>query len=71
MKPKLIAILTVSLLFLIVLAQNAQAITLRLFFWHISISQFVLILFAVVIGFAAGYVTSELMRLKRTTNFDK
>ena len=71
MKPKLIAILTFSLLFLIVLAQNAHAVTLRLFFWQISISQFVLILFAVVIGFAAGYITSALIRVKKTTNFGK
>jgi uncharacterized integral membrane protein len=65
MKPKFIAILTVTLLFLIVLAQNAHAVTLRLFFWQISISQFVLILFAVVFGFAAGYIASEIMRMKR------
>lgn len=65
MKPKIIAILTATLLFLIVLGQNAHVVTLRLFFWQISISQFILILFAVVIGFATGYITSEVIRMKK------
>lgn len=58
MKPKLIVILTAILLFLIVLTQNTYVITLRLFFWQISMSQVLLILFTIILGFAAGYITA-------------
>ena len=61
MKPKLIVILTAILLFLIVLAQNTYVITLHLFFWQISMSQVLLILFTIILGFAAGYITAVLV----------
>ncbi|HPZ64724.1 MAG: LapA family protein [Dethiobacteria bacterium] len=56
MKPKLIAILVLIILFLIILAQNTQVITLSLLFWKINMSQFLLIAFALIIGFVAGYL---------------
>ncbi len=66
MKPKLIAILVITLLFLIVLGQNAHVVTLNLLFWSISVSQIILILFALLIGFALGYITSEVIKVRRS-----
>ena len=62
MKPKVIVLLVFILLFLIVLIQNTEVITLRLFFWTISMSQIILIVFILLGGFAIGYMTSMLTR---------
>lgn len=60
MKPKVIVILVLVVLFLIILAQNTHVITLNLFFWTISMSQIILIAFALLGGFIIGYLTSLL-----------
>jgi len=62
MKPKVIAILVLIVLFLIILAQNTHVITLNLLFWTISMSQIILIAFVLVGGFVIGYLTSMLTR---------
>ena len=43
MKAKLIALIILVLLFLIFLMQNTEVVTLRLYFWKISMSQIILI----------------------------
>ncbi len=58
MNPKIIAVLTAVLLFLIILAQNTHVTTLKLLFWQISMSQVLLIMFTLFFGFAAGYITA-------------
>jgi len=60
MKPKVIVILVLVVLFLIILAQNTHVITLNLLFWTISMSQIILIAFALLGGFIIGYLTSML-----------
>ncbi|MCR3922584.1 MAG: LapA family protein [Firmicutes bacterium] len=62
MKPKLIVILSVILLFLIILAQNTNVITFSVLFWKITMSSFLLIGFSVLTGFILGYVTFLLTR---------
>lgn len=62
MKPKVIAILVLIVLFLIILAQNTHVIALNLLFWTISMSQIILIAFVLVGGFVIGYLTSMLTR---------
>ncbi len=64
MKPKVIAILVMVILFLIILAQNTQVLTLRLFFWSVSMSQIILIAFVLVGGFVIGYLTAMTARKK-------
>jgi len=59
MKPKLIVVLVLIALFLIVLIQNTQVVTLRLFFWKIGISQIILIPLTMLIGFVAGYIVTR------------
>ena len=62
MKPKLIFFLVVAALFLIFLIQNTQVITLRLYFWEISMSQIILIPLAILIGFALGLIVGKISK---------
>jgi uncharacterized integral membrane protein len=61
MKPKLIVVLVLIALFLIVLIQNTQVVTLRLFFWKIGMSQIILIPLTMLIGFVVGYIVTRMM----------
>jgi uncharacterized integral membrane protein len=60
MKPKVIFILVVIALFLIILVQNTQVVTLRLFFWEAAMSQIILIPLIMIIGFVVGYFVAKL-----------
>jgi uncharacterized integral membrane protein len=60
MKPKLIVILVLALLLLIFLMQNTQVVTLKLYFWELSMSQIILIPLALIVGFVAGFVVAKL-----------
>ena len=59
MRPKFIGLLVLIALFLIILIQNIQPVTLRLFFWKVGISQIILIPLTMAIGFAVGFVVSK------------
>ena len=63
--PKLITVVVVAILFLIFLMQNTQMVTLRLYFWKIAISQVVLILLVMLMGFVIGYVFKKWKKKKR------
>jgi len=56
MKPKVIAILVLILLLLVLVIQNSQAVTVRLFFWQISMSGIILFPLIFVIGALAGII---------------
>ncbi len=62
MKPKAVVIMILAILFLIILIQNTHVITLNLFFWKISLSTIILIVFVLLGGFIIGYLTSMLTR---------
>jgi uncharacterized integral membrane protein len=59
-KPKVIAIIVVSVLALIVLLQNLQTVTFRLFFWKVEVSQLLLVLLMLVVGYILGFLTAKL-----------
>lgn len=59
MKAKTIVILVLIVLFLIILLQNMQVVTLRLFFWKIAMSQIILIPLVMLIGFVLGYIVAK------------
>lgn len=61
MKPKWIVCLVVVVLFLIFLLQNTQVVTLRLYFWSVSMSQIILIPIVLIFGFVAGYVVAKII----------
>lgn len=55
MKPRIIACLVLAILLFVVLIQNTQIVTVRLFFWKIGMAQILLILLTMLIGFVVGY----------------
>ena len=60
MRPKTIFVLIVVILFLIIILQNTQVVTLRFFFWEISMSQIILLLSTALIGLVVGYIIAEI-----------
>jgi len=60
--PKIIGSLILAILFLIFLIQNTQVVTLRLYFWKISMSQIILIPLVLVLGFIIGYVVAKVTK---------
>ncbi|OGP54441.1 MAG: hypothetical protein A2Y65_09665 [Deltaproteobacteria bacterium RBG_13_52_11] len=60
MKPKTIVVLVLIGLFLIILVQNAQVVTLRLLFWEIGMSQIILLPLAMFIGFILGFIVAQM-----------
>jgi uncharacterized integral membrane protein len=65
MKAKLIAILVVVVLALIILVQNSQIVTFRLLFWTAEISQLLLVLLMLAIGFVLGFLIAKLTGRRR------
>jgi len=59
-RPKVIAIIVMSILALIVLLQNLQTVTFRLFFWKVEVSQLLLVLLTLIIGYILGFLTAKL-----------
>ena len=60
MKHKLITIAVIVILILIFLLQNNQVVTLRLYFWEISMSQIILIPLTMMAGFVLGFIVAKL-----------
>jgi len=59
MRPKFIVVLVLIALFLIILIQNTQVVTLRLFFWKVGMSQIILIPLTMAIGFVVGFIVAK------------
>lgn len=62
---KRVLLLVFSLLALFVLVQNTEVVTVRFLFWSKPLSQVVLILLVLVIGFLAGYLTAKVTASRR------
>ena len=65
MKPKLIAILVPVVLSLIILFQNTDVVTLRIFFWQISMSRIILLPLVLIVGFGLGFLTAKVLGKKK------
>ena len=59
MKPMTIVILVIVALFVIILVQNTQVVTLRLLFWKLGMSQIILVPLTMLIGFIIGYIVAK------------
>jgi uncharacterized integral membrane protein len=59
MRPKFIVVLVLITLFLIILIQNIQPVTLRLFFWKVGMPQVILIPLTMAIGFVVGFIIAK------------
>jgi uncharacterized integral membrane protein len=66
MKTKLLIVAVLLVLLAIVLIQNTQEITFRMFFWKISMSQMILVPLAVLVGFLFGYVIAKVGKEKKS-----
>ena len=59
MKAKVIVVLVLIGLFLVILIQNTQVVTLRLLFWKVGMSQIILVPLTMLIGFILGYIVAK------------
>lgn len=59
MKAKTIIILVLIGLFAIILIQNTQVVPMQLFFWKLSMSRIILVLFFALIGFVIGFLLGK------------
>ena len=58
--PKFITAIILAVLLIIFLVQNTQVVTLRLYFWKISMSQIILIPLVLILGFIIGYIVCKM-----------
>ncbi|MBW2310501.1 MAG: hypothetical protein DRG87_11590 [Deltaproteobacteria bacterium] len=65
MRPKLIVVLVLIALFCIILIQNIQPVTLRLFFWKVGMSQIILIPLTMAIGVVIGFIVAKMTGKKK------
>lgn len=56
MKLKMLAPLIVFGVFIAVIAQNSQSVSVRFLMWESNMSLIILLLFTAVIGFGCGFV---------------
>jgi uncharacterized integral membrane protein len=62
---KLIFLVIILVLVIIVLLQNRHIVGIRLFFWTIGMSQALLTLLSVLVGFVAGLITYAMTGLSK------
>lgn len=67
-KFKLVAIVTAFVLSLIIVLQNTESVDTKVLFFTISMPRAALLLFSVLAGFAAGYVTKAIYGKKKANN---
>ena len=61
MKAKTIVVFVLIALFVIILIQNTHVVTLRLYFWKVSMSQIILTPLTMLIGFAVGFIVAKVI----------
>jgi uncharacterized integral membrane protein len=54
------ALIVLAVLVLILMIQNAQPITFRFLNWTYQVSQLLLVVIVLVLGFLAGFITAKL-----------
>ena len=59
MKFKTILVLILIALFIIILVQNVDVVTLRFLFWDISMSRIIFIPLILIIGFVLGFIAAK------------
>jgi uncharacterized integral membrane protein len=58
--PKLIALIVAAVLYLVIVAQNTEVVSVRLFFWDFSMARVILMTLMALFGFVIGYVVARL-----------
>lgn len=59
---KIYGTVILAILFLIVLMQNAEAVSVRFLVWKFSVSQVILLPLVLALGFAIGWLVGEFRR---------
>jgi uncharacterized integral membrane protein len=59
MKTQHVLILVLAALAVIFVLQNSAIVTIRLFFWSISMNRIIMIAGLIVVGFVIGYVLAR------------
>jgi uncharacterized integral membrane protein len=65
---KTIIVLVIAVLLVIIIVQNTQVVTFRLFFWKIGMSRIILLVLTLVVGFALGYTVAGFGQRKHQSN---
>jgi uncharacterized integral membrane protein len=63
-KTKTIIIIILAIVALILIVQNTRVVPLQLLFWQIWMSQIVLVILMLAIGFGIGFVLAKATRKK-------
>ena len=61
-KTKVIIIAILAILSLILLIQNSQVVMMHFLFWSIGMSLIIWLIFALIIGFAIGYILKTIRK---------
>jgi uncharacterized integral membrane protein len=61
-KTKAIIIAILAIFALIILIQNSRVVTMHFLFWQIGMSLIIWIIFALIIGFAIGYILKTMRK---------
>ena len=61
-------LIVVGVLIVILMIQNAQPITFRFLNWTYQVSQLLLVVIVLVLGFLAGFITAKMLRSKSATD---
>jgi len=62
MAIKMVIIIAVAGVFLTVLLQNTQVVSVRFLFWQISMSRIILLPLILLVGFIAGFITGRITK---------
>ena len=61
-------LIVLGVLLVIVMVQNAQPITFRFLNWSYQVSQLLLVIIVLVIGFIGGFIAAKMWRGSKTTD---
>lgn len=62
MKPRTIVLLICGILFLVILLQNTQVVSIQFLLWKISMSRIIFLPLVFIIGFIIGYFVGRTSR---------
>ncbi|RMG63963.1 MAG: LapA family protein [Calditrichaeota bacterium] len=67
LKAKYWVLIIVAALFIAVLLQNTEPVTLQLLFWSVSMSLIILVFILLLLGFVLGYVSHSLITRRKAS----
>lgn len=57
--PKTIVVFILIVFFAVILIQNTQVVTMRIFFWKIAVSEVILVPSLLLLGFVVGFLVAK------------